>query len=179
MLVRLSVLSAFLAVIMVVAGCGGGGSSSSTVEVSSGHQAEGLGIEKAEFIQEADGLCSDFQAKAKPIRNEIEKIERSANPESPQNLVRLGELLNESIAEAEANLESIRELKPPEADEATIEKMLNSAQEGNGLGAEAGKALEEGETAGFGKRAKKIEAANNRAKAIAEGYGFKVCGQAP
>ena len=57
--------------------------------------------------------------------------------------------------------------------------MLDAAQEGNGLGAEAGKALEEGRTSGFGKRAKQIEAANNRAKAIAESYGFKVCGQAP
>jgi hypothetical protein len=179
MLVRLSVLSAVLVLLVIVAGCGGGGSSSSTVEVSPGDQAEGRGIEKAEFIKEADGLCSDFQAKSKPIRNEIETIERSANPESPQNLVRLGELLNKSIGEAEANLESIRELEPPEADEATIEEMLNSAQEGNGLGSEAGNALEEGNISGFGKRAKEIEAANNRAKAIAESYGFKVCGQAP
>jgi hypothetical protein len=178
MLVRISVLSAFLVLLVIASGCGGGGSSA--VETSSGNPgAESAQYPKQAFITEADGLCSDFQAKSKPIRNEIESIERSANPESPQNLVRLGELLNESIAAAEANLESIRELEPPKADEATIEKMLNSAQEGNGLGAEAGKALEEGETSGFGRRAKKIEAANDRAKAIAESYGFKVCGQAP
>jgi hypothetical protein len=176
--VRVSVLSPFLVLIVIAAGCGGGGSSSA--ETSSGYPgAQSAQYPKEAFIAEADGLCSDFQAKAQPIRNEIETIERSANPESPQNLVRLGELLNKSIAEAEANLLSIRELEPPEADEATIEKMLNSAQEGNGLGAEAGNALEEGKTSGFGKRAKEIEAANNRAKAIAESYGFKVCGQAP
>lgn len=178
MLVRISILSAFLVLLVIVAGCGGGGSSS--VETSSGYPG-GLSVQypKEDFIAEADALCSDFQAKAKPIRDEIETIERSANPESPKNLVRLGVLLNESIAEAEANLESIRELEPPKADEATIEKMLNSAQEGDGLGAEVGTALEEGKTSQFGKRAKEIEAANNRAKAIAEGYGFKVCGQAP
>jgi hypothetical protein len=178
MLVRISVLSAFLVLLVIVAGCGGGGSSS--VETSSGYPGgESFQDPKETFIAEADALCSDFKAKAKPIRDEIETIEGLANPESPKNLVRLGELLNESIGEAEANLESIRELEPPEADEATIEKMLNSAQEGNGLGSEAGNALEEGNTSGFAKRAKEIEAANNRAKAIAEGYGFKVCGQAP
>ena len=57
--------------------------------------------------------------------------------------------------------------------------MLDTAQEGNGLGSEAADGLEEGETAGFSELAREIEAANNRAKGMAESYGLKVCGQAP
>ena len=130
------------------------------METSSGYPgAESARYPKEAFIAEADGLCSDFQAKSKPIRNEIETIERSANPESPQNLVRLGEPLNESIAEAEANLESIRELDPPKADQATIERCWTRRRKATASAPKPAKALEEGRTSGFGKRAKQIEAA--------------------
>jgi hypothetical protein len=177
-LARLSVLCAFLAVIMVVAGCGGGGSSS--VEASSGNPpGESLGHPKEVFIAEADAVCADYQAKRKPIEGEIEAIEGSANPESPKNLVALGGLLHKAIEAAEVELESLRELQPPQADEATVEKMLGTAEEGNGLGAEAADALEEGELPRFGELGKEVQAVNNRAKGIAEGYGLKVCGQAP
>jgi hypothetical protein len=169
-LVRISVLSAFLALIVIAAGCGGGGSSSSSSSAANS---------KAAFIEEADGQCSGFQKERQPIEEEIEAIEGSADPESPKNLRRLGELLDEVIAAAEVELESIRELEPPPADEATIEKMLDTAQEGNGLGSEAAEALEEGETSEFSELSKGIEAANNRARGMAESYGLKVCGQAP
>jgi len=177
-LARLSVLCAFLALIVVVAACGGGGSSS-TVEVNSGRQPEGPETEKEDFIAEADAQCSDYQAKRKPIEGEIEAIEVSANPESPKNLVALGGLLHKAIEAAEVELESLRELQPPQADEATVEKMLGTAEEGNGLGAEAADALEEGELSRFGELGKEVQAVNNRAKGIAESYGLKVCGQAP
>lgn len=125
MLVRLTALLALLAAAAVIAGCGGG--SSSTVETSSGHQAESAETTKESFIQEADAVCSDYQAKVKPIKAELEELENVPNPESPQNEKQLGELLNEAIAEAEAELESLRELEPPQADSATIEKMLDTA----------------------------------------------------
>lgn len=177
-LARLSVLFAFLALIMVVAGCGGG-SSSSTIETSSGYPpGQSAEYPKEAFIEEADALCSDYQAKVAPIKAELEELEKAPNPESPQNEKMLGELLNEAIAEAEAELDSLRELEPPQADAATIEKMLDTAQEGNGLGTETAEALEDGDTSRFRELVKEVEATNNRAKGMAEGYGLKVCGQA-
>ena len=125
MLARLSVPFAFLALTVVVAGCGGG--SSSSPGMGSEGPAEGVGFEKTEFIAEADAECSDYQAKVAPIKAELEELEKAPNPESPQNEKQLGELLNEAIAEAEAELESLRELEPPQADSATIEKMLDTA----------------------------------------------------
>jgi len=174
-LARLSVFSAFLVLLVIVAGCGGGGSSS--VETNSGQPPESAESAKEAFIEEADAACSDYQAKRQPIKEEIETIEGSANPESPKNVVRLGELLKEAIAAADVELESIRELEPPQGDEATIGKMLELAQEDNDLGGEVADALEEGETSRVGELTNEVEAVANRAKGIAEGYGLKVCGQ--
>jgi hypothetical protein len=174
-LVRLTALFALLAAATVVAGCGGG---SSSTETNSGGAAESTQLTKAAFVEEADALCSEYQAEVAPIKAELEALQKVPNAESPQNEKQLGELLNEAIAEAEADLESIRELEPPQADSATIEKMLDTAQEGNVLDTEAAAALEAGETSRFGELAKEVEATNNRAKGMAEGYGLKVCGQA-
>jgi hypothetical protein len=175
-LVPISTAFACLALLVIVSGCGGG---SSSVETSSGHPPGSAELTKQAFIQEADALCSDYQAQAEPIRDEVEAIEQSSDPESPKSVVRLGELLAEAVAKAEAELESIRELEPPEADASTIETMLDTAQEGNGSADEYAEALEEGEASRFGDLGKETEAANNRAKGIAEGYGLKVCGQVP
>lgn len=177
-LARLSILCASLALIVVVAGCGGGGSSTDEVRPteSPAQSAEGA---KEEFIAEADAQCSDYQAQVRPIKAELEALENVAEPESPQNEKQLGELLREAGGDAESELESIRELEVPQGDEATIEKLLDTAEEGNSLAGEGAAALEEGDTQRFGELASEGEAINARATKMAENYGLKVCGQAP
>lgn len=181
MLVRVTALFAALASLLAIgalfAGCGGG-SSGETTAGGAPESSESSEVSKAGFIEEADAVCKSYQAERKPIQAEIEAIEGGSNPESPKNVVRLGELLREAIAGAEGELESIRELQPPQADKATIGKMLDTAQEGNARGIEAAEALEEGETKRFGELAPEVETTNNRAKRLAEAYGLKVCGQA-
>jgi hypothetical protein len=174
---RLAVLFASLALIAAVAGCGGGGSSTDETRPTEAPAQTSEGAKEA-FIEEADALCTDYQAKVAPIKAELEELEGEAEPESPENELALGEVLGEAIAEAEAELEALRELEPPPGDSATIEKMLATAEEGNALGTEAAGALEEGDTSRFGELAGEVQATNNRAKTIAEGYGFQVCGQA-
>jgi hypothetical protein len=176
-LARLSALFASLALLAAIAGCGGGGSSSG--ESSSDRTSQSGETSKATFIEEADAVCSRYKAERKPIEAEIETVESSGDPESPKNLRRLGELLNEALVAAEGELASLRELQPPQADEATVEKMLDTAEEGHGLGAEAADALEAGQVSRFGELRQEVQAINDRAKRMAESYGFKVCGQAP
>jgi hypothetical protein len=168
-LARVSVLCAFLALIVVVAGCGGGGSS--TEETNE--------ITKASFIEEADSQCGEYQAEVAPIKIELEALEKVAEPESPENEKQIGELLREAGGYAESELESIRELGVPQGDEATIEKLLDTAEEGNALVGEGAAALEEGDTQRFGELAAEGEAINHRATKLAENYGLKVCGQSP
>jgi hypothetical protein len=172
-LVRLTAFFAWLAAAALIVGCGGGSSGGTTA----GGAPESSGVTKAGFIEEADAVCAEYQSEVAPIKAELEAREKVPDPESPQNEKKLGELLNQAIADAEGQLESIHELGPPKADAATIEKMLDTAGEGNALGLEAAAALEAGETARFGELAKEVEATNNRAKGMAEAYGFKVCGQ--
>lgn len=176
MLARLSVLCTFLALVFALAACGGGGSSSEEAP----HEAPAESAEGAKeaFIEEADAQCSDYQAKVAPIKAELEALEKVAEPESPENEKQLGELLNEAIAEAEVELDALRELEPPPGDEATIEKLLDTAEEGNSLAAEGATALEEADTQDFGQLVAEGEAINHRATRLAESYGFKVCGQA-
>jgi hypothetical protein len=177
--VRLAVILASLALIAAVAGCGGGGSSSSaTTSTTSGQTEESGGVSKATFIKEGDAICTEYQAEVAPIKAELEELEGVKEPESPANLKKLGGLLNEALAGAETELESLRGLEPPAADEATIEKMVDTAEEGNGLAGEGASALEEGDVQRFGALVGEGEAINARATKLAESYGFKVCGQA-
>jgi hypothetical protein len=166
---RLSVLCTSLALLVAVAGCGGGGSSSDGTKDSA----------KEAFISEADAQCSEYQAKVAPIKAELQALEQVAEPESPVNEKQLGELLNEALAEGELELEGLRELEPPPGDEATIEKLLAAAEEGNGLAGEAATALEEADAKAFGELVAEGEEINHRATKIAENYGLKVCGQSP
>jgi hypothetical protein len=175
-LARLSVLCAFLALVAVVAGCGGGGTST---EVRMGMAPESAKGVKTIFIEEADGICSEYQAKREPIKAELEALEKVAEPESAANEKQIGALLNETLGDAEVELESIRELEVPPGDEPTIEKLIGTAEEGNSLVSEGATALEEGDTQRFGELAREGESVNARAKGIAEGYGLTVCGQAP
>lgn len=162
--------------ILVAAGCGGG--ASSTGGSSSEPTRESGPSTKAAFIEEADAECSNYQAQVAPIKAALEELENVPDPESPQNEKKLGEGLNEAIAAAEGELESLRALQPPPNDAATIEKMLDTAEQGNAIGTEAAAALEAGDTKRFGELAKEVEATNNRAKGMAERYGLEVCGQA-
>ena len=173
MLARLSVLCAFLALLVVAAGCGGGGSSSGTASSQTG----GSGGDKATFIEEADVVCTEYQEEVAPIKSELEALESVAEPESKANLTKLGGLVNKALVAAEAELDSIRELEIPQADEPTIEKMLATAEEGNGLAVEGATALEAGDPQKFGELVPEGEAINAKATKMAEGYGFKVCGQ--
>jgi hypothetical protein len=177
-LARLSVLCALLALVAGVVGCGGGRSSSAETRPTEAPAQTAEGSKEA-FIEEADAQCSDYQAKVAPIKTELEALEGVAEPDSPQNETQLGELLNEAVGDAEAELESIRELEPPQGDKATIEKLLDTAEEGNSLAREGATALEEGDTQQFGELATEGEAINARATKMAESYGLKVCGQAP
>jgi hypothetical protein len=177
-LARLSIVGALLALILVVAGCGGGGSSTDEARPteSPAQTAEGA---KEDFIAEADAQCSDYQAQVAPIKAELEALEKVTEPESPQNEKQLGELLREAGADAESELESLRELEAPQGDEATIEKLFDTAEEANGLAGEGAAALEEGDTKRFGELVAEGEAFNARTTKMAESYGLKVCGQAP
>ena len=172
---RLLGISVLLIALVSVAGCGGGSSTSpgSTAETSAG----GGEPTKAEFIEQADAICTSNHGDTDSLEKEAAEIEKSANPESPKNLLRLADILREASESAESEYQELRELEPPAADEATVDAMFSKAEEGKTFALEAAEALEEGETSKFSELLKKAEPVDTSAKGMAEGYGFKVCGK--
>jgi hypothetical protein len=159
----------------LMVGCGGSSSSSPSGTTASSSSGESS---KADYVMAADAVCTEYQGDTAPLRKEAEEIEESANPESPKNLVRLAEILQEADVRAEREYTALKELEPPAADQSLIESMLGKAEEAavdDGDGAEA---LEEGELSKFSEIEKEAAPLNTQAKGMAEGYGFKVCGQA-
>ena len=165
-------LCAFV-VVGIVAGCGGGGSSSSSSSARNSSSA----LSKTEFIDQADAVCTESQAETAPLRKEAEKIEGSSEPESQENLTRLAEILQQADVNAEKEYAELRELEPPAGDEKVIDSMLGKAEEAAAYSLRGAEALEEDELTEFSGIMGTARPLNERAKAMAEGYGFKVCGQ--
>jgi len=172
---RTALVLGAVAVVAFVAGCGGGGSSTSA---SSGATSSSGSTSKAAYIQSADAVCTGYQGDIAPLRKEAEAIEGSTNPESPKNLVRLAGILREADAIAEKEYAALKEVEPPSADEALIDSMLGKAEEAESDSREGAEALEEGDLSKFSEILEQTAPLNSQAKGMAEGYGFKVCGQA-
>ncbi len=161
--------------VLAVAACGGGGSSSSS---SSASEGSGSGaVTKAAYIEEADAVCAEGKEKMAPFEAEGRELEEVAEPESPQNLAKLAELLRGAAVQAEVEYEKLRELEPPAADEERIDAMIGKSEEGEELGLEGAEYLEEEELEGFSETAAEAKKADTAAKSMAQSYGFKVCGQ--
>lgn len=164
MRVRLAaLLIVALAIAAMASGCGGGGGDSG----SSGDgdsDATATSISKAEFIKEADAICtkggeraqSEFAAFAKESRIPEGGELSSAQWEEAG--------LKVLVPELEQQAEEVRQLGFPAGDEAQIEAFLDGV----------GKAIEGiEENPKLAKDPSKLLA--DAHKAI-EGYGFKVCG---
>jgi rubrerythrin len=175
-LVRFFSFAALLALVVVVAGCGGGGSSTGG---STDAQSGGGELTKADFISQADEVCSAYDDEVEPIKKEIETIEESGDSEDPAEVKKLGGLLKETVVAAEGELKEIQALQPPKSDEAKVDSILAGAEDGNGIGLEAASALEENDIETFTELIPKAESTNLKARKGAEAYGLKVCGQEP
>jgi ABC-type phosphate/phosphonate transport system substrate-binding protein len=173
---RIALVVAALAVVAFVVGCGGGESSSSSS--SSGTTASSGEPSKAEYVESADAVCTEYQGASASLRKEAEEIEGSANPESPKNLARFAEILREADAIADKEYAALKEVEPPSADKALIDSIIGKSEEAESESREAAEALEEGDLSKFSEILNQTAPLNNQAKGMAEGYGFKVCGQA-
>jgi hypothetical protein len=173
---RIALVAAVLAVVAFVVGCGGGGSSASSS--SSGTTSSSGEPSKAAYIESADAVCTEYQGDTAQLRKEAEEIEGSANPESPKNLVRLAEILREADAIAEKEYAALKEVEPPSADKALIDSMIGKSEKAESESREGAEALEEGDLSKFSEILDQAAPLNKQAKGMAEGYGFKVCGQA-
>lgn len=146
--VRIAALAAAVAV-AVVAGCGGGGG--------------GDRLTKAEYIAAADAIC-------KATNDEL-----GALPD-PSSIEEVASLAEQAVSIEEDALAKLKELKPPEADQATIDEALGLLEQQVELGRQLGDAAKAGDGAKVQEIVGQIDPINQQANEIATQYGLVECG---
>jgi hypothetical protein len=157
----IALLAIVLAAALIVAGCGGGGSDS-TATGSDGDSSASLS--KAEFIKEADAICKEG---GKQAQSEFAAfLKESKIPEGKEPTDAQWEEIGTQILAPvlQQQVDEIRQLGTPAADEAQIEIFLEGVD----------KAVEEVEEKPvIAKEPSELLADAHR---TIKGYGFKVCG---
>lgn len=152
-------LAGVLAVALILVGCGGGGS-----DATSGGGDSTASLSKAEFIKEADAICSKGGEQAQSefaAFGKKNKIPEGKEPTTAQWEEIGTQILVPALRQ---QVDEIRQLELPAGDEAQIEAFLEGVDG----------AVEEVE--------EKPEIAKEPSKTLTDahqtinGYGFKVCG---
>lgn len=139
-----------------------------TLAVSAGLVAcGGGGLAKEEYIARADEICRASDRETEDL-------------EVPRGVTETREFLEEAESITRRTLERLRELEPPEEDEARIEEMLTKVERAVDLLPQLGQALAQQDTqegqADARQIATEIQEASSEAQEIARAYGFKECG---
>jgi hypothetical protein len=155
--VRRSALAAVAAVAVALASCGDDDKSSDTpASTSSGT------LTKTELIRKGDELCGAFRSKT-PKGN-------------PQGFGDLKSQVDVVISLSEDTLRKFEKLRPPPGDSAVIDKYLQSQRDQIALLRQVSKAAEAEDKAAVQRYVADIRETGQKAKGLAQGYGFKVCG---
>jgi hypothetical protein len=171
---RLFILAGLCVALAVLAGCGGSDSDSTAAETTAGGSGEAL--TKAEFIEQADGICEDHASEREELQEQAAALADEVNSGDDQAREELADLLAEAAGSAEAEYDELRGLTPPPSDAARIDTMLSTAQGQVALTEEAADALRDKDYKTF--TALTVETGKIKAKAssIAVAYGLEVCG---
>lgn len=152
-----------LAIAAAVSGCGGGGNDSGGGSGDDG-DATASSISKAEFIKEADAICT--QGGKRTQADFVAFLNEKAIPEGGEPTTEQWEEMGTKIIvpALEEQAEEVRQLGFPAGDEDQIEAFLGGVDE----------AIEKIE--GNPKLAKSADKLLTDAHQAIAGYGFKVCG---
>jgi hypothetical protein len=170
---------------VVLAGCGSSSAGNSTSPTDTTTAVEGS-LTKAEFIARADVLCEDLKAKQEPLHQGLEEVARKARAEerskagiSDGTRRELAQALGRIVAIGEAGLSQVQALGIPEAGAAQLEAIFQKTESAFETSLAYGAALENHEDANAQAIAETGNAETRETAALAERYGFKVCGSPP
>jgi hypothetical protein len=148
---------AVFAACMLAAGCG-------TDEGGDG-AGEAQRLTKEEYVEEADAICKEAN-------------DRIAALPEPQSTDQLAELGQQVIDIGQAELDRLRALRPPAADEATINGAYDLIEQQLGVAADLVDAARNGDLGQVQQLLDQGEQLNDQADQIARDYGFEECGSA-
>ena len=158
MLRKLTVLFALLS-LAVAGACGDEPDNNNSNDSASGEQ-----LSKAEFIEQGDAICGEFEAAASQI-------------ETPTDEADLARYLKDVRAPAEAARESWELLQPPEDGEQVHQALLDQLTTGLDALNGAISAAEAGDTVTAEDLLSEADRAGDPVDAQVEAYGFQKCGK--
>ena len=122
------------------------------------------GLSKEEYIEQADRICAEADAKTQDI-------------EPPKSPAELGEFVDEAEEVTARLLADLRELEAPEEGRETIQQMLQKIEEAMGYLPEIEEAARRRNTQELTTIAQRLQAAASEANSLAQEYGLETCGQ--
>lgn len=122
------------------------------------------GLTKEEYIEQADQICEEADAKTAEIQP----------PKTPQELEGFVDQAEEVTAQL---LRDLRDLEPPEEGRETIEQMLAKIEEAMGYLPEIEEAARQRNTQELASIAQRLQSAASEANELAQEYGLEKCGQ--
>lgn len=126
---------------------------------------------KARYVSAADAVCRRF-------RPRIRRLERSAQEAADAgDYGAAAAALQRAVAESEAEVAALRELRPPPGSEAALERMYAGIERSNRLFRGAAAQLGSGDVAAYNSTADRARLAALGSRRIAASFGFGVCGR--
>jgi hypothetical protein len=166
-LLRIAVIALAAA---LIAGCGGGdddgGTKTTTATETTPPPSDGAAITKPEYIERADAICTKYKERTKDLQGR-----------QPDSYEEAADLYTRAIAIFEPAVREFEALPAPKGDERVIESYLDTVREQLTLYERVRTAAEQSDRAKLETYAQDVRELRARARGIAQGYGFKVCGR--
>ena len=131
-------------------------------------------LSKAELREQADAICQSAREKIAGLNAEIQEIRNTASNSADLN--QLADLYREGADTTQSEADQIRQLEPPTADQEIISQMLSAVDGEVGQLNEMADAVEADNTDQMSVVNSQLQTTAAKAKGMARGYGFKVCG---
>jgi hypothetical protein len=151
-----------------LSGCGGdddGGTK--TVTQTTPPPAQGdASISKAEYIKRADAICAKYNELTKDLQDE-----------TPDSFEEAADLYTKAIELFKPAVKEFEALPPPRGDEQVIESYLDTVRQQVVLYQRIQAAAEQSDRAKLESYAEDVRELRAKARGLAEGYGFEVCGK--
>jgi hypothetical protein len=132
---------------------------------------------KEEFIAEGDAICAQIQTEAAELRRRAEELQAQSD-ELPETefLDRAASFWDDQIQVLESFRSDLAELGIPPGDDEQVEELLESIDDGTEVAHEIEATLEDGQEVSESKVQEYSETVA-RGNALAQSYGFEVCGR--
>ena len=133
------------------------------------------GVTRAEYIEEADAFCKKANEEAKGLNERLKEASRGASSADEQ-LDAIAPILAEGYEVQRRSRDEFKEIPYPAADREVVQRLFAAFDAQTALVKQLLDAAEAGDARRFRAAAGQQDRLKQRARALAQSYGFKECG---